>query len=160
MTADEAKGLHGMKTSHPPDNSDRRGEGQPWAGMLPVAVQVGTGRSRVELEVLAQGRDVVVRISGGATHVGAVAVCDGSAAADHVRPGGSILALPGHKEGPLAAEAAETLARALGCTCAAVVGIHQDDATPAEIHLIVANVRAGLGHLVVALAEPEGRHDI
>jgi hypothetical protein len=111
---------------------------------------VGSARTRVALRLLAQGRDLVVLITGGEAHVGAVAGCDGRAGAVPVAPERSLVQLPGHREGPLAAEAAATIARAAGCSCAAVVGIHQDDATADEIRIIVANVREGLRQLAAA----------
>ncbi len=109
----------------------------------------------VQLALLAQGRDFVLQITGGQAHVGAVAVCDGSTGRVHARTGGRTLQLPNHREGPLAAEAAETLATATGRTCAALVGIHQDDATPEEIHQIVAHVRDGLQQLVAGLGSSQ-----
>ncbi len=122
-------------------------------GPLPAPVSVGAGRTEVHLEIVGQGRDFVVLVTGGTAHVGAVAVCDGRADRAHVRPHGNTTQLPGHREGPLAAEAAETLAAASGRTCVAVVGIHQDDATPEEVHAIVANVRRALQELATALGQ-------
>jgi len=115
-------------------------------------ITIGAGRTAVYLDLRSQGSDLVIRITGGRAHVGAVSVCDSSSGRAHARAGERTLQLPGHREGPLAAEAAETLAVATGRTCAAVVGIHQDDATPDEIHHIVLNVRQGLQQLVAALA--------
>jgi len=101
----------------------------------------------VRLEIVAQGRDFLVLITGGAAHVGAIAVCDGRTDRAHARPHGNTVQIPGHREGPLAAEAAEMLSAATGRTCVAVVGIHQDNATPAEIHEIVDHVRQALQQL-------------
>ncbi len=94
-------------------------------------------------------------ITGGDAHVGAVAVCHGRSGHAHSQPGEGVVQLPNHREGPLASEAAETLALATGRTCAVVVGIHQDDATPDEIHDIVAHVRQGLQKLAGLLAAKE-----
>jgi hypothetical protein len=93
---------------------------------------------------VAQGRDLVVLITGGDAHVGAAAVA---------APGEGIHAavLPPHKEGPLARECAALLAEAAGCTVCAVAGIHQDEITKEEIAAIVANVREGAGRLAAAL---------
>jgi len=122
---------------------------------LPEPVMVGAGRTAVKLRLVAQGRDFLALITGGTAHVGAVAVCDGRTERGHVRPGDGVVQVPGHREGPLAAEAAETLAHASGRTCAVVVGIHQDDATLDEIQDIVDHVRQGLQQLAAAFAEPE-----
>jgi len=111
-------------------------------------LSVGSGRTRVTLEFKIQGRDILLLVTGGEAHVGAVAVWDsrekeGQAAATE---------LPGHREGPLAVECAEILGRASGRTVAAVVGIHQDNATPEEIAAIVANVRQGAAELAKVIA--------
>jgi hypothetical protein len=105
------------------------------------------------LRPLAQGRDLLILITGGAAHVGAIAAHDGRATGPASTDGAAMVQLPGHREGPLAAEAAALLASASGRTCAAVVGIHQDDASPAEIQQIVAHVRQGLQRLAAAFAE-------
>ena len=125
-----------------------------WA--LPAPIDVGEGRTAVRLRLVAQGRDLLVLITGGRAHIGAVAVRGATVGADGDLDGG-VIQLPNHKEGPLAAEAAEVLARAASRTCAAAVGIHQDDATPGEIDAIVANVRRGLQHLADDLTKGNER---
>lgn len=110
----------------------------PQPGGLIHAFTIGADRLEVRAEVRSQGRDLLLLITGGQAHVGAVAVCgtglDGQSAAELVE-------VPGHKEGPLAREAASELCRITGRTCVAVVGIHQEKATRREIVAIVANVR-------------------
>ena len=138
----------GPAGSWPPDEA--------WT--LPEAVDLGTGRTRVHLQPVAQGRDFLVLITGGQAHVGAVAACNGRGSRDHVRSQPGTIQLTGHREGPLAAEAAEILALASGRTCAAAVGIHQDQATPEEIHEIVAHVREGLDQMA-AVFRAGGIHD-
>ncbi len=120
---------------------------------LPEPVNVGEGRMAVQLTFIAQGCDFLVLITGGDLHVGAVAVCDGRTELAHVRSIDNSVQVQGHREGPIASEAAETLAIASGRTCCAVVGIHQDNATPAEIHEIVENVRQGLQQLIDLFGE-------
>lgn len=114
---------------------------------LPAPLDLGQGRMAVRLVLRTQGRDLLLQVQGGEAHVGAVAVAE---------PGGGEAALtvvPGHKEGPLARAAAETLARKAGCVCTVVAGIHQDGATKAEIREIVANVTAGVDRLAEILRE-------
>jgi len=118
-------------------------------------VIVGSGRLRVKLELRIQGRDFLLLVTGGEAHVGAVAVFDGS-----VEGGRAVVTeMPGHREGPLAGECAETLGRATGRTVAAVVGIHQDHATGEEISSIVANVRQAAAELAEAVAANQGTFD-
>lgn len=106
-------------------------------------LSVGSGRTLVKLELKYQGRDILLMVTGGKAHVGAVAVWDSRQSDDPA----VVTELSGHREGPLAVECAENLGRAVGRTVAAVVGIHQDNATPEEIAAIVANVRQGVVEL-------------
>jgi hypothetical protein len=121
--------------------------------MLPPAVVVGDGRTAVRLELVPLGRDLLLLISGGQAHVGAVAV------ARPAGEGGSAgtVVVPPHKEGPLAESCAALVAAAAGCTCAAVAGIHQDAASAAEIAAICANVDEGARQLAGALAQRRRR---
>lgn len=117
------------------------------ADALPAPVTVGRGRRAVRLEAAPLGRDLLVTLTCGQAHAGAVALAglqDGT-------EGGGLLVLPPHKEGPLARACAEAVAAAAGCACVAAAGIHQDGATPAEIAAIVANAREGIARLAAAL---------
>lgn len=125
--------------------SEPSGPTEPWnPAIIPPPLEKGNGRTRVRLELLARGRDLVLNVGGGEAHVGAVAVAT---------PAGpvALTVVPGHKEGPLAEAAATALARAAGCTCAVVAGIHQDRATAGEIADIVVNVEQGVAELVASL---------
>lgn len=112
---------------------------------------VGEGRFAVRLDLLPQGKDWLLVISGGAAHVGAVAL---AAARDGGGVDTRVAAAGRHREGPLAEECAAMIAQATGRTCAVVAGIHQDEATPEEIAQIVANVRQGAGILAARVAGP------
>lgn len=108
------------------------------------AIVVGSGRTRVQLELRVQGRDFLILVTGGRAHVGAVATWDGS----NNGPVAVVTELPGHREGPLAGECATAIGSATTGNVAAVVGIHQDNATTGEIAAIVGHVREGLAELV------------
>lgn len=118
------------------NSGDRQG-----AGAFP-AVDRGAGRTAIRLELRPQGRDWLLLITGGEAHVGAVALAAPPPAETR------LAVLPPHKEGPLARECAEAVAAAAGASCAAVAGIHQDNATPAEIAAITANVRSALQTII------------
>ena len=125
-----------------------------WDAALPLTVSAGHNRTRVELAVCSQGRDLILTVTGGSAHVGAVAVhAPGrkDLAGTPGEPHTNSTVVPGHKEGPLAEAGAAVLAEATGRTCVAVVGIHQDQATSEEIAAIVANVRRGYEPLAAAL---------
>lgn len=142
---DEAPGV-----ANSVENHDKKTRAPGGGEQLPV-LEIGHARTAVRLELLTQGPDHLLRVTGGCAHIGAVAVCDVGPGRKHVHAADTTVEMPGHREGPLAAEAAETLAAATGRVCTAVVGIHQDNATPAEIKRIVANVREGLRRLAASL---------
>jgi len=87
------------------------------------------GRSAVSLRAADVGRDLLVTITGGRAHVGAVAV--------GIKTGGmatsSVITVPAHREDRVVNGAAEKLARALGRTVVVVAGIHYDDMGQDEI---------------------------
>lgn len=112
----------------------------PFPGEQVATAEAGSGRTLVHLALRRQGRDLVLQIVGGRAHVGAVAVSDGQRT--------ELSVLPPHKEGPLARECAQRVARTAGATCCALAGIHQDAATPEEIAAIVANVHRALDRLL------------
>jgi hypothetical protein len=116
------------------------------------AVSVGTGRLRVKLDLHFQGQDFLLRITGGKAHVGAVGVWDPRRPDEEAK----IIELTGHREGPLAGECAGILGRATKKAVAAVVGIHQDQATREEITSIVENVRKGAAILAGRLSQGDG----
>lgn len=126
-------------------------DGDRLTGPLPWTCERGEGRLAVRLDLLAQGRDLLLLIGGGSVHAGAVAVAS-PAGGTAGEPCDELAVVPGHKEGPLAREGARRLAAASGRTCVAVAGIHQDDATPAEIAAIVAHAHDALQTLADAFA--------
>jgi hypothetical protein len=130
--------------------------GRPGSDNPRLATQiVGSGRTGVKLELRFQGRDFLLLITGGKAHIGAVGVWDGADPESRA----VVIELPGHREGPLAGECAEALGRASGRTTAAVVGIHQDNATREEIAAIVANVRQGVATLTKQVAPNQEESD-
>ena len=87
--------------------------------------------------------DFLLRISGGAEHVGALALFDGEP---------KWIEIDGHREGTLAAEAARTLGPKLGGRLVVVAGIHYDSIPREAIGRIVANVRKLTEEIARALA--------
>lgn len=119
-------------------------------------VIVGSGRKRVKLESSFQGDDLLVRITGGEAHVGAVAVWNGRQADAPA----TVTELPHHREGPLAGDCAEILGRATGRTVVTVVGIHQDEATREEIESIVANAKQAAREAAEIILKLIGSSDV
>ena len=118
------------------------------AGEPLARVRKGQARTAVELNLLGQGRDLLLLVTGGQAHTGAVAVARPDTGNEPDTRFDKLITVPGHKEGPLAEHCARQLAQASGKVCVAVVGIHQDQATRQEIEDIVVHVKDGLQLLV------------
>ena len=88
-----------------------------------------SGRLTVELRAHRIGKDLMVILSGGEAHIGAVGVgCPLG-----VRASASVMSLPEHRDDRMAHHAAERISATCGCNCAVVAGVHFDDITPEEI---------------------------
>lgn len=103
---------------------------------MPHMLQAARQRIKITLTSHWQGPDILIRITGGAGHIGAVALADAVNCQSQQ--------MPGHREGPLACNTAKYLANALQCKVAVVCGIHYNDITTEEIEVVL--------HLVQKLA--------
>ncbi|MHB1018348.1 MAG: prenylated flavin chaperone LpdD [Coriobacteriia bacterium] len=120
----------------------------------------GGARTRVEAVIVSCGPDVSVCFGGGeGPHIGAVALgIPRPSLADPSAPSASasVLCVTGHKEDELARSAALELATALGCRVNVSVGLHIDDAIPAEIREMAENHRIVLAQVIELLADERG----
>ena len=111
-------------------------------------IEVGSGRTLVSLHWRRWGSDLVVHISGGRPHIGAVALV-GSAAAGVVEEG--VLCLSPHREDKLALQSGRQLQAALGGNVCVSAGIHLDQITRAEIAAIERSVELGVERVIEIL---------
>lgn len=88
-----------------------------------------SGRLTVELRAHRIGKDLLVTLTGGAAHIGAVGV----GCSLGVRASASVVSLPEHRDDRMAHHAAERISAVYGCNCAVVAGVHFDDISPEEI---------------------------
>lgn len=91
------------------------------------------------------GGDLAVILRGGQAHVGAIAMADGHSA--------EMLERAGHRDGQVALDVAQTLARGLGCTVAASCGIHYDGISSAEIAAVLEMAHGLAEELLMREAE-------
>ena len=113
---------------------------------LKTVARYGESMSNVTIRAIDMGQDVVFLVTGGAAHIGAAATAMYHPEERTVRV--DTLALPGHREGELAAELAEMAARSLECTVAVLAGIHLHQPTRQEIEAVVAEARRQMRQLV------------
>ncbi len=97
-----------------------------------VVLRKKSGPVELELEAATIGGDLLVLITGGDAHVGAVAVA-GYTTRSYV----SVITAPGHKDDCVAMEAAARIADRLKRTCAVLVGIHLTDPSKEQIGNVV-----------------------
>lgn len=93
------------------------------------------GRITLVLEGRHIGDDLMITLTGGAAHIGAVALAYIDPETN--RAVASVLAAPGHKEAEIALSGAETICNALRRTVLFAAGIHLDHILPEEIEAIV-----------------------
>lgn len=87
------------------------------------------GRIHIHLEALPMGSDLSIQISGGASHIGAMALASPGQESRSV-------SIAGHRETELAKKIATLLSDALSCNVAVVAGIHYDRISRSEIETV------------------------
>jgi hypothetical protein len=112
----------------------------------------GQGRTQINLRAQKLGKDRVVTIYNRATHVGAVALAEYDPQSG--RASVSVLTKLGHKDDPVAYEAAHSISKATRQAACVIVGIHLDDVTQAEIADLVENSRRAVERFIATLEKP------
>ncbi|APF19628.1 prenylated flavin chaperone LpdD [Caldithrix abyssi] len=109
-------------------------------------------KNEVELNAFFMGEDLIVAISGGEAHLGAVAVgmCYG---ADHKKSSVSLIGLPGHQEDVLIFPIARRLSKALQTNVCVMAGIHFDQLTGVQIMDIVQTAEDLTDQLINAIRQ-------
>ncbi|MDK2833826.1 MAG: hypothetical protein PWR29_305 [Methanolobus sp.] len=102
----------------------------------PRRIERTAGRAGLLLEWERIGDDLSVKLTGGASHVGAVAVGIFDSASG--RASSSVITVPGHREDELALQGARQFSEAIRSVTVFTVGIHVDDITKREIEEIVS----------------------
>lgn len=77
------------------------------------------------------GSDWQIILTGGAAHIGAVAICPPS-----TDPATNGIELPGHREGELAKGIARQFAQALNCNVCVTAGIHFENISRKELLMV------------------------
>ncbi len=111
-----------------------------------LVLRKSSGPVELELEAAAIGHDLLVVITGGESHLGAVAV-GGFATRSYV----SVITMPGHKDDCIAKEAASRVADRLKRACAVLVGIHLIDPSKEQISNVVQDALALVDRMIEAL---------
>lgn len=112
----------------------------------PLVLRKNSGPVELELEAAPIGRDLLVLITGGESHIGAVAV-GGFATRSYV----SVITMPGHKDDCIATEAASRITERLKRACAVLVGIHVIGPSKEQISGIVEDALALVDRMIEAL---------
>lgn len=107
-------------------------------------IDIGTGRTAVRLQLVPVGGDLLLMLTGGRAHVGAVAV---AVPGDGV-PWVDLIEIGTHREGPLAREGANLICGHSNRTVTVTAGIHIDNATDDEIQEITANATLAFENMV------------
>lgn len=103
-----------------------------------ILLEKGEGRTKLALAARRLGRDLLVTVTGGREHAGAIGIgmfVNGKATS-------SVITIPGHKEDMIAKQGAERISKQLKTNAILVVGIHIDNITREEIEATVKNAEA------------------
>jgi hypothetical protein len=100
-------------------------------------LEEGEGRTRVNLQAIEMGEDLLVRIFNAGVHVGAVAI--GEFDAEHQRASVSVITRLGHKDDAIAQKAAYAISKYAKKTVCVVAGVHLDNICEEEIGQILKN---------------------
>jgi gallate decarboxylase subunit D len=105
-----------------------------------MVVMEGDGALEVSARVIPAGRDMLIYLTGGQAHIGAVAV--GVLQPDDEDLGdaddkGWVFRFPGHKEYIVAKPMAERLSKAYNCNVVIVAGMHWDKLSEDEIQKVI-----------------------
>ena len=107
----------------------------------------------IQIQSYSMGGDMVFHVTGGAAHVGAIAVAYFNETGKEIHEQLQVFVhqLPHHKEGELAKECAELAAKTLKVTSSVLMGIHIDHATKEQIEDIVEYVRKSMKETLEAI---------
>jgi len=100
----------------------------------------GAGRFVITARVYLIGRDILVLLSGGFDHIGAIGMAQPRSSlrdAHKISSTGSVFTLLGHKEDDLAKSMSEEIAQGLNRKTIVVAGLHWNEITDQDLQLIV-----------------------
>lgn len=116
--------------------------------------EIGEGRTLISARVVPMGNHLMIGISGGDEHIGAVALAEPYPSRenpDEHHASVSLLTRTGHKETPIAECIARKLASLLKFPVLVCCGIHQDEITSSEIREIEKNSEILLENMIDCL---------
>ncbi|MCD4821129.1 MAG: hypothetical protein K8R11_03460 [Methanococcoides sp.] len=110
-----------------------------------------TSRGELVLEHRNLGDDIIVTLTGGDGHVGAVAV--GYYDNTHGHASSSVITLPSHRDDAIALDAARKITSATHNTTILTAGIHFPDITEKEIREVLSKADELINDLITSLKE-------
>lgn len=108
-----------------------------------MVIQAGNGRTALTYDVRLLGRDILISVSGGAAHIGSVAVGDCGALLSYTAEG--------HKDDALTESLAKNFSRRYHCRCVAAAGFHIDHIAKKEIEAVLEAHTEGSRKIMEAL---------
>jgi hypothetical protein len=109
-------------------------------------LEKGEGRTRVVLQSIEMGQDLLVCLFNEGVHIGAVAI--GEFDLEHQRASVSVITRLGHKDDALAQKAAYAISKYAKKTVCVVAGVHLDNISDEEIGQILKNASEAIQALL------------
>lgn len=116
--------------------------------------QVGKNRCAIHFEVKKLGKDLLVTITGGDAHIGAVSLSlttKNLEISQYILTSSHLLVINDHKEGDIAVTLSNKITKSTGKNCVLIVGIHINNITHNEIENILDNCQKGIKKLTLSI---------
>lgn len=117
-----------------------------------ISLAKGEGRTKICLLARKIGRDLIITITGGREHAGAIGI--GLFINDKATS--SVITLPNHKEDAIAKQAAEEIAKELRTNAVVIAGVHLDNITREEIDEVIENSKMLVAEFIAEFKKREG----
>jgi hypothetical protein len=110
-----------------------------------IKLTQGTGKTALNYELTAVGKDILILLTGGDAHIGCTAIGDDGRLSSYTPQS--------HKDDALAIPLAKKVSETFHCVCTVVAGFHLDEITREEIAEVIKNADSGMMQVLETLAK-------
>lgn len=110
-----------------------------------MRITVGQEGLALTYTIMIIGSDVLITVTGGAAHIGSVAVGDCGTV--------TVYTAAGHRDNALAESLAKDVSGIYSCVCTVAAGFHQDNLTKEDIAAVLQSHKQGSAETIAYLKE-------
>ncbi|OXS27033.1 MAG: hypothetical protein BI182_09165 [Acetobacterium sp. MES1] len=108
-----------------------------------IILTQGSGKTALQYEIIPVGKDWLILLTGGDTHIGCTAIGDDGRLSSYTPRS--------HKDDALAIPLAKKVSESCRCVCTVVAGFHLDDITREQIATVIENANTGMIKVLEAI---------